>query len=165
VREKDLKVAAELKRLKETPVPASEELNRLLTDAGEMPTTATQPAAQLLRRVNMTIEDIWCFAPPPAPLTFEEAEQVEIRCKYEGYFARQERDVERFRGSELRPIPPDLDFFSVPGIPYEAKQRFSEVRPVNFGQAGRIPGIRSSDIAALLVYVEKLSREKQAAKA
>jgi len=164
VRKKDVHVEAELKRLRETHVPPSEELNRLLTDAGETPTTVTQPAAQLLRRVNISIEDVWRFAPPPAPLTFEEAEQVEIRCKYEGYFSRQERDVERFRSSESRKIPAQLDFFTVPGIPYEAKQRFSEIRPVNFGQAGRIPGIRSSDIATLLVYVEKLTREKQTAK-
>ena len=113
-----------------------------------------QPAAQLLRRVKVSIKDVWRFAPPRAPLSFEEAEQVEIRCKYEGYFARQERDVERFHSSESRTIPPELDFFTVPGIPYEAKQRFSEVRPVNFGQAGRIPGIRSCDTASLLVYVE-----------
>ncbi|MFO7975852.1 MAG: tRNA uridine-5-carboxymethylaminomethyl(34) synthesis enzyme MnmG [Candidatus Hydrogenedentota bacterium] len=164
VREKELRVEAELKRLKETQVPPSEELNRLLSGAGEAVTTVTQPAVQLLRRVNISLEDVWRFAPPPAPLTFEEAEQVEIRSKYEGYFSRQERDIERFRSAESRGIPAGLDFFSVPGIPYEAKQRFSEVRPVNFGQAGRIPGIRSSDIAALLVYVEKLSREKQPAK-
>ena len=164
VREKEAHVQAELERLKATQVAPSEELNRLLTDAGEASASATQPAAQLLRRVNLSLEDVWRFAPPCAPLTFEEAEQVQIRCKYEGYFSRQQRDVERFRAAESRGIPPDLDFFTVPGIPYEAKQRFSEVRPVNLGQAGRIPGIRSSDIAALLVYIEKLSREKQTAK-
>ncbi len=165
VRDKEVRVETELKRLKETLIPVSGELNQLLTNAGEAPATATQPAAHVLRRVNLSIADVWRFAPPPAPLTFEEAEQVEIRCKYEGYFSRQERDVERFRNAEARPIPAELDYTSVPGIPLEAKQRFSEVRPVNFGQAGRIPGIRSSDIAALLVYVEKLWREKQAAQA
>ena len=165
VREKEARVETELKRLKDALVPASEELNQMLTGAGETAATATQPAAQLLRRVGVSIRDVWRFAPPPAPLSFEEAEQVEIRCKYEGYFARQERDVERFRNAETRAIPASLDFFAVPGIPYEARQRFSEVRPVNLGQAGRIPGIRSSDIAALLVYLEKLSRETQAAEA
>lgn len=165
VRDKELRVEAELKRLKAALVHPSEELNRLLVGAGEKTVTMPQPAAQLLRRVKVSIKDVWRFAPPRAPLSFEEAEQVEIRCKYEGYFARQERDVERFHSSESRTIPPELDFFTVPGIPYEAKQRFSEVRPVNFGQAGRIPGIRSCDIASLLVYVEKLSREKQSARA
>jgi tRNA uridine 5-carboxymethylaminomethyl modification enzyme len=161
VREKDVRVKAELQRLQKTQVPPSEELNRMLAEAGEPTTAATQPAAQLLRRVKVSIRDVWRFAPPPDPLCFEEAEQVEIRCKYEGYFARQQRDVERFRNAESRAIPDDIDYFAVPGIPVEAKQRFSEVKPVNFGQAGRIPGIRSSDIAALHVYVEKLARETQ----
>ncbi|MGI6460625.1 MAG: tRNA uridine-5-carboxymethylaminomethyl(34) synthesis enzyme MnmG [Candidatus Hydrogenedentales bacterium] len=159
VREKELRVQAELKRLKDTLVPVSEELNRMLADAGETTISGPQPASQLLRRTRVSLSDVWRFTAPPTSLTFEEAEQVEIRCKYEGYFARQERDVERFRSAETREIPVDLDFFTVPGIPYEARQRFNEVRPVNLGQASRIPGIRSSDIAALLVYLEKLSRE------
>jgi len=158
---RETRVEAELSRLERTPVPASEEVNRRLAELGEPPATATQPAAQLLRRVKVTLADVWRFTPPPAPMTFEEAEQVEIRCKYAGYFSRQERDVQRFQNAEIRELPADMDFFSVPGIPYEAKQRFSEVRPVNLGQAGRIPGIRSSDIAALLIYVEKRAREKQ----
>ncbi len=165
VREKELRVQAELKRLKDTLVPVSEELNRMLADAGETTISGPQPASQLLRRTRVSLSDVWRFTAPPTSLTFEEAEQVEIRCKYEGYFARQERDVERFRSAETREIPVDLDFFTVPGIPYEARQRFNEVRPVNLGQASRIPGIRSSDIAALLVYLEKLSRETLGAEA
>jgi tRNA uridine 5-carboxymethylaminomethyl modification enzyme len=165
VREKELRVQAELNRLKDTLVPVSEELNRMLADAGEATVSGSQPAAQLLRRTRVSLGDVWRFTPPPASLTFEEAEQVEIRCKYEGYFARQERDVERFRSAETRHIPAGLDFSTVPGIPYEARQRFSEVRPVNLGQASRIPGIRSSDIAALLVYLEKLARETLGAEA
>ncbi len=165
VREKELRVQAELNRLKDTLVPVSEELNRMLADAGETTISGPQPASQLLRRTRVSLSDVWRFTAPPTPLTFEEAEQVEIRCKYEGYFARQERDVERFRSAEAREIPVDLDFFTVPGIHYEARQRFNEVRPVNLGQASRIPGIRSSDIAALLVYLEKLSRETLGAEA
>ena len=149
VREKEARVETELKRLKDALVPASEELNQMLTGAGETAATATQPAAQLLRRVGVSIRDVWRFAPPPAPLSFEEAEQVEIRCKYEGYFARQERDVERFRNAETRAIPASLDFFAVPGIPYEARQRFSEVRPVNLGQRGAFLGSARSHSGAV----------------
>ena len=120
-----------------------------------------QSAAQLLRRPGVRIEDVWRLAPPPEPLTFEAAEQVEIRCKYEGYIKRQERDVTRLQSAEARRLPEDLDYMAAPGIPMESKQRMAQIRPVNLGQAARIPGVRPSDIAALHVYIEKLRREAE----
>jgi len=91
-------------------------------------------------------------------LPSEVVEQVEIRVKYRGYIERQERDLARFRSSESRLIPPDIDFYDVPGLPRESQERLDRIRPVNFGQAARISGVRPSDVSVLLVYVEKQSR-------
>jgi hypothetical protein len=90
---------------------------------------------------------------------FEAAEQVEINLKYRGYIDRQERDIVRLRGSHMRPIPANLDYFSIPGIPRECKERLNAIRPVNFGQAARVSGVRPADIAVLHIYVEKLARQ------
>ena len=88
-------------------------------------------------------------------------EQVEIEVKYQGYVQRQERDVERFKNAEKRSIPDDMDYNAIPGLPTECKERLNQVRPLNFGQAARITGIRPADIAVLHIYVEKLLRNKK----
>ena len=120
-----------------------------------------QPASQLLRRNGIGIVDVWRVAPPPEPLSFEVAEQVEVRAKYEGYIDKQEREVERFREAEDHPLPTDIDYHAISGLPRESQDRLHQIRPINFGQAGRISGVRASDIAILHIHVEKLRRTAQ----
>jgi tRNA uridine 5-carboxymethylaminomethyl modification enzyme len=155
VRAKEARVRAELTRLDRERVAPSPELNALLAERSVGPITETCTAAQLLRRNELRIEDVWRFAPPPEPLSFEESEQVEIRAKYEGYILKQEREVERFESAEERTIPADIDYQAVHGLPKESRDRLNQVRPVNFGQAARISGVRPADIAVLHIYLEK----------
>jgi tRNA uridine 5-carboxymethylaminomethyl modification enzyme len=118
------------------------------------------PAARLLRRPNLDLKDVWRLTPPPTPLDFETAEQVEIQTKYKGYIERQLRDWKRFQKSEMVGLPEDLDYFAIPGLPTESRERLDEIRPVNFGQAARISGVRAADITVLHIYVEKRRRER-----
>lgn len=160
LREKQAQAAYEQARLEEVSVRPDPELNRLLEAAGGAPITNPQSAAQLLRRPNITIEDIWRFAPPPEPVSALAAEQVEIRVKYQGYLDRQDRDVERFRDAENRRIPEDLDYDTLSGLPHESRQRLKEVRPANLGQASRVPGVRAADLAVLQIHIERLLRSR-----
>ncbi len=153
-----LDTGRELKRLEKQAVRPSEEFNALLRERGGEPIAEPQLAIQLVRRPNVTLEDIYRFAPPPAPLDFETREQVEIHAKYGGYLERQNRTVERFRKAENLPIPEDLDYDAIHGLPKESILRLKEVRPANFGQAARVPGVRSADIAVLHIHLEKLRR-------
>ena len=82
-------------------------------------------------------------------------EQVEIQLKYAGYIQRQKRQVEQFRRLEARALPPELDYDQVPGLRTEARQKLARMRPVNFGQAGRISGVSPADVAALMVYLSR----------
>lgn len=152
-------VRRELARLETTVLPPGDALNALLAERGGAPVGTAQSAAQLLRRPELTLADVWRIAPPPETLSFEAAEQVEIRVKYEGYIQRQERMIERFRKSEALRLPEDLDYQKIPGLPREARDRLSAIRPVNLGQAARISGVRAGDIAVLHVYLGKLARE------
>ena len=163
VRAKEAAVEAETRRVDEARLSPSPEVNAMLADCGETPLAEPQTAAQLLLRPRVTIRDVWRVTPPPEPLDFEVGEQVEIGLKYRGYIERQERDIERFRGSESRAIPGDIDYFAIRGIPRECQERLDAVRPVNFGQAARISGVRPADIAVLHIYVEKLARQAAAA--
>ena len=74
--------------------------------------------------------------------------------------ADQRTEQQRFERAEKVPLPHDLDYANVPGLPAESKQRLGEIRPVNFGQAARISGVRAADITILHIYIEKLRRER-----
>ena len=164
IREKSLRkevdAATEMARLEKETVKPSAEVNGLLEARGGRPLETAVAAAQLLRRPNVSIQDVWQITPAPETLDFETAEQVEIRIKYQGYLDRQTQAVDRFKKSEQLRIPDDIDYDSISGLPRESIQRLKEVAPVNFGQASRIPGVRPSDIAVLHIQLEKLRRER-----
>ena len=84
---------------------------------------------------------------------------IETDFKYEGHLGRQRTQIQRMVGQEARRIPELLDYNGIRGLKLEAKLRFSEIRPVTLGQAGRIPGITPADIAMLAVWLVKLERE------
>ena len=79
--------------------------------------------------------------------------QVELDVKYEGYVARQERQISRFRKLEHLPIPRGFDYDAVPGLSNEGREKLKEIRPLSLGQASRVPGVRNADVAVLMVAV------------
>ena len=90
---------------------------------------------------------------------------IETNFKYEGHLDRQQVQVNRMARQESRRLPQELDYSSIRGLKKEAQTRFSEVRPLTIGQAGRIPGITPADVGMLVVWLEKLEREGEAANA
>ena len=87
---------------------------------------------------------------PPAWLS-----HVELDVKYEGYVARQERQIARFRKMEDIRIPEDFDYDRAEGISRESREKMKTIRPLSVGQASRISGVRSSDIAVLMVLLNQ----------
>jgi tRNA uridine 5-carboxymethylaminomethyl modification enzyme len=81
--------------------------------------------------------------------------QVEIDVKYEGYVARQERQIERFRKLESMEIPAGFDYDAVAGISNESREKLKEIRPFSLGQASRVPGVRNADVAVLMVALDR----------
>jgi tRNA uridine 5-carboxymethylaminomethyl modification enzyme len=88
---------------------------------------------------------------------------IETNFKYEGHLGRQQTQIDRMARQEGKRLPLDLDYAAIVGLKKEAQLRFSEIRPATLGQAGRIPGITPADLAILLVWLEKRSRESIAA--
>ncbi|MBV9645762.1 MAG: tRNA uridine-5-carboxymethylaminomethyl(34) synthesis enzyme MnmG [Verrucomicrobia bacterium] len=111
------------------------------------------PLDQLLRRPDFN------FALLPKDLRddfpAEIWEQVETDLKYEGYIKRQEDSIARAERAEGKIIPELLDYGSVRGLRFEARQKFSKIRPTTLGQAGRISGITPADIALLTIHLQK----------
>lgn len=160
MRAREDRVASEIKRLGGIALPPTDAVNALLQERGGVPISTPQPALQLLRRPNVSLRDIEKLVPPSETLDLETAEQIEIRVKYEGYIERQERDIARFIKAERRRIPEEFDYEAIPGLPRESKDRLNQVRPVNFGQASRVSGVRAADIAVLHIYVEKFHAKR-----
>ena len=82
---------------------------------------------------------------------------IETEIKYQGYIAQQDRQIDRLRESERRPIPASVVFSQVPGLSREIQEKLERVRPVTLGQAARIPGVTPAAIAVLDIYLS-LSR-------
>ncbi len=81
-------------------------------------------------------------------------EEAEIDYKYEHYILKQEKRVEKLKKMEHFAIAPDFDYSKIVGLSNESRQKLEEIRPTSLGQAGRISGIRSSDIMLLMIYLK-----------
>ena len=114
--------------------------------------------ADLLRRPQVSYEDLAPMDPSRPALPRAVWEEVSITVKYEGYIARQLRQVEEFRRMEERSLPGDMDYETVPGLRTEARQKLAAIRPVSFGQASRISGVSPADMAALMIWAERRRR-------
>jgi len=78
---------------------------------------------------------------------------VETETKYSGYIQQQERQMDRLKNSERRPIPGDFEYQGIPGLSREVQQKLDRVRPETLGQAARIPGVTPAAIAILDCYL------------
>ena len=151
-------VEREINRLDHCGAPASEALNALLAKKGEPPVKNSVRLSDLLRRPRLTYDDLASVDPERPDLPKEITEQVEISIKYEGYIARQERQVAEMRRLEGKALPPDMDYLTMNGLRLEARQKLDAIRPLNLGQASRISGVSPADVAALMIALQ--SREE-----
>ena len=158
VQRKYAAVAAERKRLEDTFIPPSDELNAVLRARGTAEVVSGVSLADLLRRPQVSYEDLAPMDPSRPALPRAVWEEVSITVKYEGYIARQLRQVEEFRRMEERSLPGDMDYETVPGLRTEARQKLAAIRPVSFGQASRISGVSPADMAALMIWAERRRR-------
>ena len=153
VAEKYEAVRRERNRLESSGIPASDALNAMLESKSSAPVAGSARLADLLRRPEVSYNDIIPFDAANPGLPQAVTEEVEIQIKYAGYLLRQERQVEEFKKEEAQLLPPDLDYDSIRGLRLEARQKLSQIRPLSIGQAGRISGVSPADIAVLLIYL------------
>ena len=88
-------------------------------------------------------------------------EQVELNIKYSGYIAKAEKEALKLIELENKKIPENLNYYEIPNLASEAKQKLSEIRPTSIGQAIRISGVKPADISILSVYLKKVKNDKR----
>ena len=148
-------VDREIRRLESSGVAESPVLNAMLEAQGTAPVSGSARLADLLRRPQIGYDLLAPFDPDRPPLSRAITEAVEIRLKYAGYIARQEKQVKEFQKAESRPLPPDADYEAIQGLRLEARQKLQEIRPLSVGQASRISGVSPADVAVLLIWLEQ----------
>ncbi len=81
--------------------------------------------------------------------------QLEIQLRYRGYIVQEEQAAQRARADEQIQLPGWLDYWRIPALRYEARERLSALRPLSLGQARRVPGITPADIAVLSIALRR----------
>ena len=144
-----------------------------------------QTYAQLLKRPEITIEQLAPVLRELDPVFFGGEEIGEDRCKsvttvssavrndlksveteikYEGYLRQQERAIDRLKKAEQRAIPDWFDYRSVSGLSREMQEKLTKIQPRTLGHATRIPGVTPAAVSLVNVYIEiQAKRREQAA--
>lgn len=151
---------AELKRVQSTTLPPSEELNQILVSRGTSPLSTGAKLADLLKRPQVSYQDLTAVDRDRPKYSTAIFEAVEIELKYEGYIKRQRADIEEARRLERKRLP-QVDYAQIKGLRLEAVEKLNKVRPENIGQAGRISGVSPADISVLLIWLAAQERQQR----
>ncbi|MBQ5630276.1 MAG: tRNA uridine-5-carboxymethylaminomethyl(34) synthesis enzyme MnmG, partial [Ruminococcus sp.] len=150
----------EIKRLKETVISPTEEVNRILVSRETSEITTGIRLIELMKRPQLDYE---CLAPIDVDrpqLDRNVIEQVQIEIKYEGYIQKQLRQVEQVRKLEDKHLPKNFDYREIKGLRLEAQEKLNKIQPLNIGQASRISGVSPADISVLLIWMAA-NKERQ----
>ncbi len=142
----------EAERAENTFLPPSEKLNAILSKKGSTPVSTGIRLADLIRRPELSYEDLSDVDTTRPDLPSEIIVRAQIEIKYAGYIKKQEMEIEAFTRLENKKLPPDFDYTKIKGIRLEAGQKLNQIHPLNIGQASRISGISPADISVLLIY-------------
>ena len=154
-------IEAEIERLSHTTVSCNlQAMQDILAERGSAQLKHGLPAAELLKRPQITYADLIAVGVGDDTLPVNVREQVEVQIKYEGYIKMQMEQVARMEKIENRRLAEDLDYSQITGLRNEAKQKLNNIKPVSVGQASRISGVSPADISVLLVYLEQQRRQE-----
>lgn len=156
--EKQRLIEEERARIEKVILTPSEKLNKLLEEKGTAPIKTGVRMSDLLKRPQISYEDLAPFDPERRELPYAVTEQVEISIKYEGYIKRELAQINEMRRLENRKLPKDIDYNKISGLRLEAREKLNKVRPINIGQASRISGVNPADISVLIIYLEQNSK-------
>ena len=141
---------------------------------GDLPATAGQTWAQLLKRPEVSIESLLTvlredLARDPKLAEFaaaresasgiqrsemrNEARAVETEIKFAGYLEQQKKSIARLKAAESVTIPEWLEYGVISGLSREMRETLERVRPQTLGQASRIPGVTPAALSLVHVSI------------
>lgn len=148
--------------LQKTRIKPLAPINEWLASKGSAELKDSITIAQLVRRPELSLSDVLTVAPSEEPLSDDIRAALEIECKYSGYLARQEDEVQKMRRIEDELIPTDFPYDEIKTLRIEAREKLKKHKPASLGQVLRIPGMTPTTVSVLAIH---LKRYKQAASA
>ena len=158
--DKQKAIEEEVRRTEHVTIGGNQEVQALLEKKGSTLLKSGTTLAELIRRPELTYDDLAPIDKDRPVLPWDVKQQVEINLKYEGYIKRQLKQVEQFKKLEEKKIPEEIDYEKVGSLRIEARQKLELYRPVSIGQASRISGVSPADISVLLVYLERYRKKR-----
>lgn len=148
----------EIHRLSRTRPQWTQEKVRRWRQTGQEVPDPGATLAQLLKRPELTYDQLMDMMGETETADREIGESVEISIKYDGYIKRQHEQIERFHKLESKVIPPSFQYANVTGFSNEVAEKLSKVKPATVGQASRISGVTPAAISLLIVALERFRR-------
>ena len=156
--EKRAQIEKEVERVNKTTIKPTQKVNEFLEKYGSSTISNGVKLADLLKRTEITYENLAEIDENRLNLPKEIAEEVEIQVKYEGYIKLQEAQVEKFKKLEKKLLPEGINYSEIKGLRLEARQKLDKIKPTSVGQASRISGVSPADVSVLLIYLEQLKQ-------
>ena len=154
------RIGEAIEMLSQNNVTDKEGLNAYLAEMGDEMTKEGRKGIEILKRPRYSYRRIASLMDSMKGFDFDDESvlALETKVRYSGYIKKEEKEVEGFLKVETLPIPSDFDFLHCEGLRLEARQKLDAVRPVNIGQASRIPGVNPADVSLLLLILKKERR-------
>ena len=155
-------IQKEIHRLSQTRPQWTQEKARRWGQTGQAVPDPGATLAQLLKRPELTYDQLMDIMGEAGTADREIGEAVEISIKYDGYIKRQHEQIERFHKLESKVIPSSFQYAGVTGFSNEVAEKLSRVKPATVGQASRISGVTPAAISLLIVALERFQRSAKA---
>ena len=151
----------EVERLRNIVVKPSDVNNNYLESIGTSKITTGVKMADLLKRPQVTYDNLVFIDSDRVELDERVKKEVEILLKYEGYINLESVQVDKFKKLENKKLSEDINYSEISGLRLEARQKLDKVKPSSVGQASRISGVSPADITVLLIWLEtnKMKRD------
>ena len=146
-------IEKEIQRLKKKTIKPTKEVNELLESLGTTKIETGVKLSDLLKRTQLTYENLKSIDEERPILTKQEQDEVQIQVKYEGYINLQLAQVEKASKLEAKALSQDIEYANIKGLRLEARQKLDKYKPISVGQASRISGVSPADITVLLIHL------------
>ncbi|MFT4755130.1 MAG: tRNA uridine 5-carboxymethylaminomethyl modification enzyme, partial [Salibacteraceae bacterium] len=148
-------VSTHLREFSVTPEAANPVLEKLATS----PIKQKVKIIDILGRPQVVVKDLLPLTPVLKSMDLgtildrEVLEQVEITVKYAGYIERERKLANKLKNLDHILLKPNFDYSLLKSLSYEAREKLSNIKPTNLGQASRVSGVSPADISVILVFL------------
>ena len=149
-------------RLENTRLKNTDEVAKKIESESGSKIKGSTSLKDLLKRPNLHYSDLIKFDLIEDNLPVAIFEGVEIDIKYEGYLKRQKNNIDQINRQSLKALSTDINYENIETLSLEARENLNKIKPTNFGDASKIPGVSKADLTALLVWlkIKEIKKEK-----